>query len=108
MDISKDATEEEDEIGKEMEDLDFNRADRLSNLQSLLKPAAEVGKVEVDEAEKEYPKEDKLSWEEIKKESSVNLTKDIKRGSDVSDVEEERSITNENTNLQGKPNLFLS
>ena len=59
-----------------------------------------------DSNKKEIKEEDKLSWEEIKKLSSVNLTKDIKEGSEEEEVGERKTFADVKTNLQGKTILF--
>ena len=62
-----------------------------------------------DSYKKEIKEEDKLSWEETKEVSSVNLTKDIKQGSEE-EIGERKigSFTDVKTNLQGKTILFFS
>ena len=63
-----------------------------------------------DSNKKEIKEEDKLSWEEIKKVSSVNLTKDIKEGSEETEDEvvgERKTFADVKTDLQGKTILFF-
>ena len=100
-------------FGKEEKVKRFSLYDKWTNNENLKNSSSieEENGFKNDSNKKEIKEEDKLSWEEIKKVSSVNSTNDIKQGSVEEKEAGERytgSFADVNTNLQGKTILSSS
>ena len=99
-------------FGKEEKVKRFSLYDKWTNKDNVKNSQTfeEASCFKNDSNKKEIKEEDKLSWEEIKKVSSVNSTKDIKQGSEEEEDEvgERNTFADVKTNLQGKTILFPS
>ena len=99
-------------FGKEEKVKRFSLYDKWTNKDNVKNSPTieEASCFDNDSNKKEIKEEDKLSWEEIKKVSSVNLTKVIKQGSEQEEDEvgERNPFADGKTNLQGKTILFPS